>query len=87
MMKDFIKKRILSSPIRKNVVANLFGVGVNLLNQVVLVPFYILCWGKDLYADWIVITAVTAFFSMSDIGLNNVIQNRFAIKFAENDLK
>lgn len=76
----------LNSPIRRTIIANLFGVGVNLLNQIVLVPFYLICWGTSLYADWIVISAFTVFFSMSDIGLNNVIQNRFSIKYAENNL-
>ena len=77
----------LNSPIRRTFTANLFGIGVNLLNQIVLVPFYIVYWGNDLYADWIILTALTAFFSMSDIGLNSVIQNRFSIKLAENDSK
>lgn len=79
-------KFCLNSPIRRTIIANLFGVGVNLLNQIVLVPFYLVCWGTALYADWIVISAFTVFFSMSDIGLNNVIQNRFSIKYAEKNL-
>ena len=76
-----------NSPIRKNLVANGFGIGVQLLNQVVLVPFYILFWGNELYSDWIVISALTLIFSMSDIGLNNVIQNRFTIKLSEGSHK
>ncbi|WP_278365872.1 hypothetical protein [Phocaeicola barnesiae] len=76
----------LNSPIRRTIIANLFGVSVNLLNQIVLVPFYLVCWGTSLYADWIVISAFTVFFSMSDIGLNNVIQNQFSMKYAENNL-
>ncbi len=78
---------IINSPIRKNVVANLFGIGVNLLNQIVIIPFYIIYWGNDLYSDWIVISALTAFFGMSDIGLNSVIQNRFSIKYAKNEMR
>lgn len=77
-------KLSINSPLRKNFVANLFGIGVNLLNQIVLVPFYIIYWGKDLYSDWIVLSALTAFFGMSDMGLNSVIQNRFSIKYAQN---
>lgn len=76
-----------SSPVRKNLLANLFGVGVQLTNQVLLVPFFIIFWGNELYSDWIVLSALTAIFSMSDVGLNNVIQNRFAIKFSEGDIK
>lgn len=75
------------SPIKRNLIANLFGVGINLLNQIVLVPFYIIFWGNELYSDWIVISSLTAIFSMSDVGLNNVIQNRFSIKYAEGDEK
>lgn len=76
-----------NSPIRKNMTANLFGVGVQLLNQIVLVPFYILFWGNELYSDWIVISALTTIFAMSDVGLNNVIQNRFSIKLSEGEHK
>lgn len=82
---NFNLKFIGNSPIRKNFLANIFGVGVQLLNQIVLVPFYILYWGNELYSDWIVISALTAIFSMSDVGLNNVIQNRFAVKYTEGD--
>lgn len=74
-----------SSPVKKNISANLLGVIIHLINQVILVPFYIIYWGKDLYSDWIVLSSLTAFFAMSDIGINNVIQNRFAIKYAEED--
>lgn len=74
---------ISNSPIRKNITANMFGVGVQLLNQIILVPFYILFWGNELYSDWIVISALTTIFTMSDVGLNNVIQNRFSIKLSE----
>lgn len=73
------------SPIKKNIAANLFGVCVNLLNQIALVPLYIIFWGNDLYADWIVLSAITVIFSMSDIGLNTVIQNRFSIKLSQNN--
>lgn len=75
------------SPIKKNILAFLVGVGVQLLNQIVLVPFYIIYWGNERYSDWIVLSAITSFFLMSDIGLNTVIQNRFSIKFAERKIQ
>lgn len=77
--------KLSSSPIRKNIIANFYGIGVVLLNQILLVPFYIIFWGNELYSDWIVISALTSIFSLSDAGLNSVIQNRFAIKMAEGD--
>ena len=81
-----INKLTGGSPVKKNMLAYLFGVGINLLNQIVLVPFYIIYWGNELYSDWIVISSLTAIFSMSDVGLNNVIQNRFSIKFSEGNV-
>lgn len=78
-------KKLQSTPIRRNIIANFFGIGVTLFSQIVLVPFYITSWGNELYSDWIVLSALTAFFALSDVGLNTVIQNRFSIKLAEND--
>jgi len=65
--------------ILKNIAGNFYGVGVNLFSQIVLVPFFITYWGIDLYADWIALTAISSFFSMSDIGLNTVTANQYSI--------
>jgi len=75
------------SPLKKNVVANLFGICVQLINQIILVPFYLKFWDKDLYSDWIVISAISSFFTISDIGLNNVTSNQFTINYSANKLK
>lgn len=80
-------KNIINTPIRKNILANLFGIGVNLLNQIVLVPCYLYFWGTELYSDWIVISALTLIFSMTNIGLNSVILNRYNIKYSEGNFK
>lgn len=76
-----------NTPIVKNIIANLFKVVIVFLNQIVLVPLYIRYWGTALYGDWIVLSAITSFFSLSDMGLNNVTNNRFCIKLAEGNNK
>lgn len=80
-------KLISKSPIRKNILANFYGIGINLLNQIILVPLYIVYWGNNLYSDWIIISTLTVIFSMSDIGLNSVIQNRFSMKYSEGNIE
>jgi len=75
--------KIPKSPIKKNILANFSSVGVQLFNQIVLVPFYLTLWNVNLYSDWIILTALVSFFSVSDIGLNNVSINRFVIKYSE----
>lgn len=71
--------------ILKNVAGNFYGVGVNLFSQIILVPFFITYWGIDLYADWIALTAISSFFSMSDIGLNTVTANQYSICYSNGD--
>ncbi|MFR9647142.1 MAG: hypothetical protein SNJ20_08620, partial [Rikenellaceae bacterium] len=75
-------KSVANTPVKRNIVANLFGVGVQLFNQVILVPFYLHFWDTNLYSDWIVITSISSFFSMSDIGLNSVTNNDFVMNYA-----
>lgn len=76
-------RKILNSKIGKNIFSTFFGVGIQLFAQIVLVPFYIICWGNELYSDWIVLSAITAFFSVTDIGLTTVTVNQFSISYAE----
>jgi O-antigen/teichoic acid export membrane protein len=69
--------------IAKNYAANVFGMGINFLNQIAMVPLFIALWGVDKYADWILITAFSSFFAMADMGLSTVAINEFVIKYQQ----
>jgi O-antigen/teichoic acid export membrane protein len=71
--------------IAKNYVANSIGLGIRFLNQIAMVPLFISFWGIDKYADWILITALSSFFSMTDMGLNTVTTNEFVIKYQQKE--
>ena len=71
------------SPTNKNIIANFYKILVVFINQILLVPAYLKYLGLELYGDWIVLTAVTGFFTMSDIGLGNAVSNRFSIEYAK----
>jgi len=71
--------------IAKNYAANLFGMGVQFLNQIAMVPLFISLWGVDKYADWILISALSSLFSMTNQGLNTVTNNEFVIRYQQND--
>lgn len=73
------------SAIQRNLFSNFFGIGVQLLNQILLVPLYLYYWNVNLYSDWIIITAISSFFSISDIGLNSVTTNQFAISYTRGE--
>lgn len=72
------------SPTTKNIIANFFKILVVFINQILLIPAYLVYMGIELYSDWLILSAITSFFTMSDIGLNNVTNNLFSIKLAEN---
>jgi O-antigen/teichoic acid export membrane protein len=67
--------------IAKNFAASTFGLGVNFLSQIAVVPLFISFWGIYKYADWILITSLSTIFMMSDLGLNRASNNEFVIKF------
>lgn len=75
------------SAVKKNLIANFFGIGVQLFMQIILIPLYLIFWNIETYSDWIILTAISSFFAMSDIGLNSVTINQFVIQHGEGDRK
>ncbi|MDR3261516.1 MAG: hypothetical protein LBT78_06740, partial [Tannerella sp.] len=71
--------------IAKNYAANMVGIGIRFLEQIVMVPLFIVVWGVDKYADWILITAFSSFFTMADMGLNKASMNEFVIKYQQKE--
>jgi O-antigen/teichoic acid export membrane protein len=78
-------KMSIYKSIGKNYIANNIGLGINFLNKIVLVPFFISIWGTDKYADWILITSFSSFFTMFDMGLNTIITNEFIIRYQKKE--
>jgi len=72
-----------NAALKKNIFANFFGVAVQVFNQIALVPLYLHFWDVPQYGDWIILTAVSSFFALSDVGLNSVTINQFVIKYTE----
>lgn len=68
-------KSLLNKPITKNLSAHSLRILIVFINQILLVPIYITYLGNDLYGDWLVLTAVSQFFTISDFGLNSVTSN------------
>lgn len=80
-------KKILVSPTNKNIIANFYKIFVVFINQILLVPAYLKYLGVELYGDWIVLTAITGFFTMSDFGLGNAVINKFSIENAKGNIR
>lgn len=67
----------------KNLFANSFLVLINIIFQLISVPIFIKFWGIGLYGEWIVLSAISVYFSMTDVGLNTVTANDFSINYAK----
>lgn len=71
--------------ILKNYTAQVFGLTVTLLNQLLLVPIFIEEWGVEKYADWIIISALSSFFALSNFGINQSSNNFFCFSYHSGD--
>lgn len=71
--------------IAQGIAAGAFGQGVTIVTQIVMVPMLLRYWGKESYADWLVISTIAAYLSLSDVGMASAGGNRMAMLAARDD--
>ena len=75
----------LKSRLIRGISANSYGQAVTVLIQLVSVPLFIHYWGINVYGEWLILSTLPAYLSMSDFGLGAVAGNSMVIKTAQND--
>jgi O-antigen/teichoic acid export membrane protein len=65
--------------------ATAVGPLITALVQVVSVPLFLRAWGPHLYGEWLVMSAVPAYLSVTDIGFGSVAGNDMAMRVAASD--
>jgi O-antigen/teichoic acid export membrane protein len=75
----------LRSRIARGLSANAFGQLVTLVSQFVGLPVFLNYWGIQLYGEWLVLSAIPAYFALSDVGFSSVAANDMTILMASND--
>ena len=78
--KSSLKYRLI-----KGIGANAYGQAITVLIQLASIPLFIQHWGVSLYGEWLILSALPAYLSMSDFGLGAVAGNSMVIKMAQND--
>lgn len=63
--------------------ANIFGQGVTIAIQLLSVPIFLHYWNISTYGEWLIISAVPAYFAMADIGLVAVAANKMTMLNAQ----
>lgn len=75
-----VKKKLV-----KNGIAASLQKGVRVLDQLLLVPFFITSWGAAYYGEWLTLTIIPTILGFSDLGFGTAAANSFVLKYAAND--
>ena len=75
-----IKKNIL-----KNGIATVIAKSFRILEQLLLVPFFIASWGPGYYGEWLTLTIIPSMMAFSDLGFGTSAANRFLLQYAAGD--
>lgn len=77
--------------IAKNLLKNGLATGVQklvkVLEQLVLVPFFISAWGVNYYGEWLTLTIIPSILAFSDLGFGSAAANSFVLRYAAGDKK
>lgn len=73
--------------ILKGVMANGFSQVVNAAIQLLGVPVFLRMWGVDLYGEWLMLSALAAYFTLGDLGFVSVAANDMTMHMAKGDTR
>ncbi len=66
--------------------ANFLGQFINLASRVLLVPLFLTAWGAAVYGEWLLLTSIAAYLTLTDLGGQLYIVNRLTQAYALRDL-
>ena len=69
--------------IGRGLAANIGGMGVTLLIQLVSVPVFLAAWGVPTYGEWLVLSAVPTYVALSDLSFSSVAGNSMVMLVAQ----
>jgi O-antigen/teichoic acid export membrane protein len=69
----------------QGVAANGFGQAVNLTIQVLSVPLFLSVWGQRLYGEWLLLSTIPGYLSVSDLSFGVAAGNDMTMRVANGD--
>lgn len=82
----FISSEGIQNRMVKGLVATFLGRLINLASRILLVPLFLKAWGVNVYGEWLLLTSITAYLSLTDFGGQLYIVNRLTQAYAHNDI-
>lgn len=58
---------------------------VRILEQLLLVPFFLSTWGPDYYGEWLTISIIPGVLAFSDLGFGTAISNAFVLTYSKGE--
>jgi len=81
-----VKKQLMSAKrIFTGTVVSYLNMGTSMLSNLILVPMYLLYFGKEQYGLWLVILSIVSYLGFSNLGIAQSVSNYVASKNAKND--
>ncbi|MCA0230612.1 MAG: hypothetical protein LCH91_09135 [Bacteroidetes bacterium] len=87
MLKILDIKQKLTPSRTRNFISGIFNNSVNILSQILLIPIFINTWGKSSYGEWLLISTIPAYLSVSDLGINVTTTTKICSYVAIKDYK
>lgn len=79
----------MSSNVTKGVLSNatamLVQKIVRILDQLLLVPFFLTAWGAAYYGEWLTLSIIPSVLAFSDLGFGSAVCNGFVLSYAGGD--
>lgn len=79
-MSNNVTKGVLS-----NATAMLVQKIVRILDQLLLVPFFLTAWGAAYYGEWLTLSIIPSVLAFSDLGFGSAVCNSFVLSYARGD--
>lgn len=79
-MSNNVTKGVLS-----NATAMIVQKIVRILDQLLLVPFFLTAWGAAYYGEWLTLSIIPSVLAFSDLGFGSAVCNSFVLSYASGD--
>ncbi len=70
----------------KSISAIFAGQFLNVVGNLLLVPLFLSRWSSDMYGEWMALSAVVAYFGVTELGMNSAAANAMTATYARGDL-
>jgi O-antigen/teichoic acid export membrane protein len=71
----------------KSMSAIFAGQFLNVVGNLLLVPLFLSRWSSDVYGEWMALSAVVAYFAVTELGMNSAAANALTAAYARGDLR